>query len=170
MEWIIDEKALRHAAETSRGQESKYFKTLIPDVEYYLQINPNGDTRRGEVWTFLYFENSTKKIQANWTVSIKSASWEKHLHYIYDFQSTNGYGTKVCSLEDLFNPDKNFFVDGKMKIKLECNLKVLDLKRKATSEVSTLAELLSEREDKDFVIAVGEDEVKVTVISLFKFI
>ena len=156
MEWKISDEKLRNAADKSTSVSSKRYKTSIPGVEYRLVIYPNGhnERNRGQVWIFLFTNLRVNKIMVDWTISIKSASYKKSEKLCY---------SKICNLPDLFNPDKKFIVDGKMTIKLKGTLKAVDLKRKSTSEICTLGEMLSERKDMDFVITVGSEVVKVSL-------
>ena len=156
MKWIIDEQKLRDA---DGPLISPVFKTSIPGVSYHFELNPKQET---SVCLFLCIQTNGLSICADYTYSIgsfkKSVQWR------------DGSGFTMCSRSDFFNPQKNYIVAGKMILKLEGTLKAVSLKRKATTEVYTLGELLSEREDKDFVVAVGEDEIKVSYLYYNMFV
>ena len=173
MEWNIDKQTLLKASDTDDVLESKYFKTVIPGVVYFLEICPNGfnDETRGEVWVFLFLEENNKRIQATWSISNASACFKDHTDWIYELGGLDGYGSKICTCSDLFDPEKKFIEHGKLTLKLDGTLKTLDvIKQNPTVEISSLSELLFIREDKDFVIAVGEDEVKVILIMGFEVV
>ena len=161
MEWKISDEKLRNAANKSTFVSSKRSKTSIPGVEYYLVIHPNGhnEEHRGSAWLFLHVEENGKEVTADWTIT--TAEYKRSFEKTFrSFDKLHKH--KVCYRDGLFDPQKKFFADGMMMIKLEGTLETVNLKRKATTEVSTLGELLSERTDMDFVIAVGNQEVKVS--------
>ena len=168
MRWIIDVEALRYAADHSTDLQSKRFKTSIPGVKYYLALHPNGNNeeRRGQVWMIFVVENSNKKLMAEWTIS--TASYERSLECM--FESNKGIGHKMFSRNDLFNPEKKFIVDGLMTIELHGTLTAVDWIHSPVIEFRNIGVLLSEREDKDFIVAVGENEVKVTIFFPFYLI
>ena len=163
MEWKIKEQTLKTAADKSTSVESKRYKTSIPGVKYYLDIHPNGNKEEhgGQAWLFLQVTFNGMKIKADWTISIKSASYKQSKTKKYE--NSKGYGSKICSRDELFRPDKKFMIDGKMTIELKGTLKAVDLKRKSTAEICTLGQMLSERRDMDFVITVGSEVVKVSL-------
>ena len=153
---------MKDAGETSL--KSDFIKTQIPEVEYRLKLCPAiKKETEVNVGLFLILKTAGRRIHADYTISIGSA-YKNELSTTFE-NSAAGHGrNKICSRDDLFNPDKKFIVDGKMSIKLRGTLALCCAKRKATSEICTLADLLCERKDKDFVIAVGEEEIKVTFV------
>ena len=159
---------MKDAGETFFDSDS--IKTSLPGVEYWLNMRP-ALKKQAEVnvGLYLFLKTDDTKINARYSISIGSA-FKKELTYNFG-NSYLGWGwDKICSRDDLFNPDKKFIVDGKMMIKLEGTLKALDLKRKTTSEVSTLGQLLSEHEERKFIIAVAKQQVKVIFIYYFIFL
>lgn len=115
------------------------------------------------VGLFLHVNIDGTKINANYTLSIGS-SFNRKFEYTFDKLNSSWGRAKICSRDDFFDPDNEFLVDGKVKIELEGIFKAVDLKRKATTEVCTLGEMLFEREDKDYIIAVDDEEIMVTFV------
>uniref|UniRef100_A0A914PUC8 BTB domain-containing protein n=1 Tax=Panagrolaimus davidi TaxID=227884 RepID=A0A914PUC8_9BILA len=162
MKWRIKEDALKKAINKSNTtiKESPHFKApKILGVEYYLSLQIDEDDPN-EINLILYlgFEMASK-IDATFTLSVKSASYKERVEDIYD--TTGGWGRTLCNRDELFDPEKKFFVNEIMEIELEGTLKSLGIKRKAP-ESSSLADILWENEEgKDVTIAVNGQELKV---------
>uniref|UniRef100_A0A914Q2K6 BTB domain-containing protein n=1 Tax=Panagrolaimus davidi TaxID=227884 RepID=A0A914Q2K6_9BILA len=147
MKWRIKEDVLKEAINKSNTtiKESPHFKApKILGVEYYLSLQiDEDDPNEINLISYLGFEMAMK-------VRVED---------IYD--TTGGWGRTLCNREELFDPEKKFFVNGIMEIALEGTLKALGIKRKAP-ESSSLADILWENEEgKDLTIVVKGQELKI---------
>uniref|UniRef100_A0AC35FFC6 BTB domain-containing protein n=1 Tax=Panagrolaimus sp. PS1159 TaxID=55785 RepID=A0AC35FFC6_9BILA len=100
-----------------------YYAYNIHGLQYCVDIFPNGDKvekRRGETWAFLYINCSDeRKINAEYTLSVESASYSESLINVYE--KSAGHGAYVCKTAEFFN--SKFFVDGELTIKVKGTLK-----------------------------------------------
>uniref|UniRef100_A0AC35FC17 BTB domain-containing protein n=1 Tax=Panagrolaimus sp. PS1159 TaxID=55785 RepID=A0AC35FC17_9BILA len=157
MKWRIKEDVLKEARDDVKSKRFKAPKILC--VDYYLllkidKVNPN----EIDLYLFLEFEMA-RKIDATFKFSVKSAAYEKNREYIYE--KPGGWGCKLCTRDELFDPDFGYFVNGIMEIELEGSLKALGIKRKAPESLSLARMLWENEEQKDLTIAVKGQEIKI---------
>uniref|UniRef100_A0AC34FKC5 BTB domain-containing protein n=1 Tax=Panagrolaimus sp. ES5 TaxID=591445 RepID=A0AC34FKC5_9BILA len=133
--------------------------TNFPGVKYYLCLHPKyRNTNQVRVSLFCIC-NMTPKVNAFFTISVKSAS--RHLNYGHTFEKSEGYGSTLCTYEKLLNPENNkFFVDGVMEIDLVGTLNCQETVRKSP-ESASLAAILYKSDDKDFVLAAEDQQLMV---------
>uniref|UniRef100_A0A914PGM2 Uncharacterized protein n=1 Tax=Panagrolaimus davidi TaxID=227884 RepID=A0A914PGM2_9BILA len=94
------------------------------DIKYYINIYPNGnkDANRGKTRVFLQLQlGSETKVNAYLNYSVGSANFSCRLTHV--FEKCEGYGPCLCSTDDLFDPEKGYFVDGEMTLKVAGTLK-----------------------------------------------
>uniref|UniRef100_A0AC35FXC7 MATH domain-containing protein n=1 Tax=Panagrolaimus sp. PS1159 TaxID=55785 RepID=A0AC35FXC7_9BILA len=166
MEWKIKEYDLKCAMEESNKKylygESVTIASLS-GAKYYLSIRPNYINGGKKSETVLYFyvelENETK-IKAVVDFSIVSANYIRGFqHYIV---KSKGYGIRLCSTADLFNPSKGFLVNGVLTVNLNGILiveKCLYFSLHCKNNFISTSAL--KPNDNDFAIIVGNKEIHV---------
>uniref|UniRef100_A0A914QD00 BTB domain-containing protein n=1 Tax=Panagrolaimus davidi TaxID=227884 RepID=A0A914QD00_9BILA len=125
LQWKIPEERLKDLKNKSGEHLSSASFNVpnIPDVQYYLELFPNV-TENGvtdEIWIYLHLQNLDKrKIEADFKIFIETAnvSFSKDSVFI-GYESD---GIKCCTMEELFDPEKNFIVDFRMTIKMDGTL------------------------------------------------
>uniref|UniRef100_A0A914R3B9 Uncharacterized protein n=1 Tax=Panagrolaimus davidi TaxID=227884 RepID=A0A914R3B9_9BILA len=163
MKWRIKEDVLKEALNNSADNltiiESKYFKApKILGVEYYLSLKKKKDYPN-EIFLFLSLEfEMARKVVATFNLSVKSASYDENGEYVYD--ESDGWGTTLCTRDEIFDAEKKFFVNGIMEIEMSGTLKAIGIKRKAPESSSLVDVLWENDEDKDLTIAVKDQELK----------
>uniref|UniRef100_A0AC35FJM4 Uncharacterized protein n=1 Tax=Panagrolaimus sp. PS1159 TaxID=55785 RepID=A0AC35FJM4_9BILA len=145
--------------------KSDEYASNIPGVNYSLTIYPKIDkgNHGHEVKVVLNLSmGKTNTIQADFTISVKSANAKITNNFVYSklFQNYS-FGNVLCNRGDFFKPNRSFFVDGFVEIELEGTLTTFGgIKRKAEKFLS-LAELLWESDDKDITIIVKGEQIKI---------
>uniref|UniRef100_A0A914PYZ1 BTB domain-containing protein n=1 Tax=Panagrolaimus davidi TaxID=227884 RepID=A0A914PYZ1_9BILA len=167
-EWKIKEAVLKEIV--NKGSNDGYLcsgKINVPlcfDFSYCLEICPNKireDENKTETVLFLLLEmGDEKKIEAIFDVSIVSAQFNRCFKYV--FEESYGWGGRLCLTADLFNPSKKYFVDGILTVNFngvliaeESRISMLKCKNDFVPEFAITDE------DKDFLIIIGDKEIKV---------
>uniref|UniRef100_A0A914QGB7 BTB domain-containing protein n=1 Tax=Panagrolaimus davidi TaxID=227884 RepID=A0A914QGB7_9BILA len=165
--WKIKESDLEALKSSNNGYlKSKRFNiSSDSDIKYYIMIYPNGnkDANRGKTWVFLHFQLGSKtKIKADFNFSIDSALFSRRLTNV--LEESGGRGPFLCSTEDLFDPEKGYFVDGEMTFKVAGTLMI----EKENVEPTVLSckkgvasKAYQKHRGKEFTIFVGEKPLKV---------
>uniref|UniRef100_A0A914PB98 BTB domain-containing protein n=1 Tax=Panagrolaimus davidi TaxID=227884 RepID=A0A914PB98_9BILA len=129
LEWKISQRQLlnfKNSTNNGYFSSTKYTAIHSSNVKYYLRIFPNGDNneRRGQTWIFLYLElGSEKRVEAEYTISVKSAYLHLNFNYVYGGKFP-GWGSCLCKPDDLFVNNSPFLINGELCLKLEGTLKV----------------------------------------------
>uniref|UniRef100_A0A914QS82 BTB domain-containing protein n=1 Tax=Panagrolaimus davidi TaxID=227884 RepID=A0A914QS82_9BILA len=123
MQWKIKEENLRKSIKKESNSASLCSKSMnapsFSDVKYYLSICPNEINDKNQSETFLYLFVQTgkeKEIGIVFDFSIDSANFNCDLQYV--FEKNEGWGPRLCSMKDLFDPTKKYIVDGYLTINL----------------------------------------------------
>uniref|UniRef100_A0A914QMN9 BTB domain-containing protein n=1 Tax=Panagrolaimus davidi TaxID=227884 RepID=A0A914QMN9_9BILA len=140
----------------------------IPALQYCLRIYPNDEEFPGECWIYLYLKlpNDKMKIESYFTVAIESANFSFKENHIFN-EIKSGRGKKCCKTEELFDPEKKFFVDEEMTIKVDGFLMVetnsVERKIWNCKNFSGLLglSLWAQENSKDFTIFVDEKKIDV---------
>uniref|UniRef100_A0AC35F6S5 BTB domain-containing protein n=1 Tax=Panagrolaimus sp. PS1159 TaxID=55785 RepID=A0AC35F6S5_9BILA len=161
MKWRVKEDVLKDALLKKESVKSEKFNaSKMSGVKYNLAAEMD-DEDPSKVMIFLELDyHLIKKIVGNCAFAVKSATYES-THKGCDFSGSSGWGGQLCKMDELFEPEKKFFVDGYMVVELEGTLKPEGgIKRKA-GKLASLCQLLWEREDdKDVTIVAGQKEIK----------
>uniref|UniRef100_A0AC35EXL4 BTB domain-containing protein n=1 Tax=Panagrolaimus sp. PS1159 TaxID=55785 RepID=A0AC35EXL4_9BILA len=143
-----------------------------PDFDYYLKIYPNGygDEHRGNAWIFLHLIlGNQKKVETEYTIAVKSVNFSKKSSHIY--LKSKGHGHYIAKTNELFGPDKNFFIDGKFTVKVYGTFKFGDDISKAIEqqkwEGTVLGDNLWNNNTKDFAIVVDGKETTAHKLILY---
>uniref|UniRef100_A0AC35F8I7 Uncharacterized protein n=1 Tax=Panagrolaimus sp. PS1159 TaxID=55785 RepID=A0AC35F8I7_9BILA len=112
MKWSISEDdliTLKH----SGNFRSNYFTAY--DAEYYLAIFPNEDEKEkcGETWIYLFFEDGSGELvkpETKYNIKIESANFVSDENTLFQDKY---FGTRICTTEEFFDPEKDFIVNGK---------------------------------------------------------
>uniref|UniRef100_A0A914PGC5 BTB domain-containing protein n=1 Tax=Panagrolaimus davidi TaxID=227884 RepID=A0A914PGC5_9BILA len=168
IELIISKDKLNEAKNSQSGLYSKWFKASnIPGVKYSIGIHPNSpfEDEEGETWIYFQIFSSENKlnIDAFFNMTIESANYVLKKHFIPE--EDNFIGEKLCTTEELFDPEKRFIVDGKMTIYMDG---ILTIEKEEENEKllqfddtvdSKLGLDLWKQENKDFTISADGKEV-----------
>uniref|UniRef100_A0A914Q3J1 BTB domain-containing protein n=1 Tax=Panagrolaimus davidi TaxID=227884 RepID=A0A914Q3J1_9BILA len=172
LQWTIPEDHLIPLKDSINGRLLSTPISNTPDFEYCLKINPNGDVdkRRGQAWIFLRLKlGNQKKVDTEFTITVKSANISRKCSNIY--VESSGYGSYIAKTSELFDPDKNFFVDGKFTVKVYGTFKFGDDISEAIEqqkwEGAVLGDKLWKDNTKDFTIVVDGKETKAHKLILY---
>uniref|UniRef100_A0AC34G807 BTB domain-containing protein n=1 Tax=Panagrolaimus sp. ES5 TaxID=591445 RepID=A0AC34G807_9BILA len=109
---------------------------LCTYLDISLRLFPKGDCndRRGKTKISLYLKvGKEKKVEADWTLSIKTAKWSQKNNHI--FNKEEGAGNICCTTNELFDANNKFIVDQKLTVKVEGILKVENAASKTEMEL-----------------------------------
>uniref|UniRef100_A0A914QQB2 BTB domain-containing protein n=1 Tax=Panagrolaimus davidi TaxID=227884 RepID=A0A914QQB2_9BILA len=162
MKWKLKETDLKNNVQQI-GLKSKIFKANIPGVKYCLMLYPNGknenEPNKVKIFLHLLF-GMAKKVIADFSISVNTA--KRGIDFIYEiYDKSFGWGRTFCTRDDLFDPEKIFFVNGIMEIELEGTLRSRGIKRKSPESLSLAKMIWENEEQKDLIIVTGDQEIKV---------
>jgi speckle-type POZ protein len=159
---ILPEDKLNEAKNSGNGLFSAWCgASNIPGVEYCIGIHPTDPGVEGETW--IYFQLNKLNIDAVFNMTIKSANYVSKKHLI--FQKNDVFGERLCTTEELFDPEKRFIVDGKMTINMDG---ILTIEKESENEKllqyddsvdSKLGLALWKQENKDLTISADGKEI-----------
>uniref|UniRef100_A0A914QZF0 BTB domain-containing protein n=1 Tax=Panagrolaimus davidi TaxID=227884 RepID=A0A914QZF0_9BILA len=163
IELIIPEDKLNEEKNSGNGLFSYWFD--ISGVDYCIGIHPSDPDKEGETWIYfqIWKSNESKDIDAVFRMTIKSANYVLRKHHI--FEEEGFIREKLCTTEELFDPEKRFIVDGKMTINMDG---ILTIEKEEENEKllqfddnfgSKLCLALWKQENKDFSIAADGKEI-----------
>uniref|UniRef100_A0AC35FGI6 BTB domain-containing protein n=1 Tax=Panagrolaimus sp. PS1159 TaxID=55785 RepID=A0AC35FGI6_9BILA len=164
---IIPEDILNEGKDPENGLFSKWCDASnIPGVKYRIGIYPNCPDEEGETWIDFEIRSSKNKLNINavFNITIQSANHVSKKHHI--FEKDGFIGQKLCTIEELFAPEKRFIVDGKMTINMDGFLMI---EKEAENEKllqfddnfdSKLCLALWEQGYKDFTISADGKEIQ----------
>uniref|UniRef100_A0A914QQ40 BTB domain-containing protein n=1 Tax=Panagrolaimus davidi TaxID=227884 RepID=A0A914QQ40_9BILA len=164
IELTIPEDKLKKQEEWDYGLCSPFYETFnIPGVGYNIALSPSDHAHVGESWIyFSILQYKPIKIDANIKIEIKSANYISEKNFVFEDDYTEL--VKLCSTEELFDPEMRFIVDGKMKIKIDG---FFTIEKEAEDDTllqcdnfdTSLCLALWKQETKDFVIAAEGKEI-----------
>jgi hypothetical protein len=171
-QWTIPEDQLIPLKDSIYGHLWSTPISNTPGFEYCLEIYPNGDDdeHRGQAWIFLYLKlGKQKKVETEYTIAVKSVNFSKKSSHIY--LKSKGHGHYIAKTNELFGPDKNFFIDGKFTVKVYGTFKfgddISEVIEQQKWEGAVLGDKLWKNNTKDFVIVVDGKETKVHKLILY---
>uniref|UniRef100_A0A914QZI3 BTB domain-containing protein n=1 Tax=Panagrolaimus davidi TaxID=227884 RepID=A0A914QZI3_9BILA len=134
-------------------------------VEYCIGIYPTDPEREEETWIYFRISSWEDKLNTDvvFNMTIKSANYVLKKHFV--FKEAGFIREKLCTTEELFDPEKRFIFDGEMTINMDG---VLTIQKEAENEKllqfdnnidSKLCLALWEQENKDFTISADGKEI-----------
>uniref|UniRef100_A0A914YFY8 Galectin n=1 Tax=Panagrolaimus superbus TaxID=310955 RepID=A0A914YFY8_9BILA len=158
MEWIINKDNLNVASPFMQIPN-------LPEITYSLSLNPNAGKKEDQaILCFHLKSDKNADIIVNAVISCKSAVFEHEWIYTFKKGETNTYNARICFSDELLDSDSEFFINNQMIIELKGTLKVeivTEVESKITKYESLGLILWKSEGDKDVVIVVGDNELKV---------
>uniref|UniRef100_A0A914QL24 BTB domain-containing protein n=1 Tax=Panagrolaimus davidi TaxID=227884 RepID=A0A914QL24_9BILA len=164
IDWTISKTKLSENENTIfNSRYSNEIKNLR-GVKCYLRMNLKRASDSGkEAWVFLHLEiPSNISINVEATISCKTANFDST--WTHKYTKTEGCGSRLCLLNELYDPAKNFIVNNQLVVSLKAILKVENSDStvpKILKSESLGWKLWDNEEDKDATIAVNGMEIKV---------
>uniref|UniRef100_A0AC35FAC3 BTB domain-containing protein n=1 Tax=Panagrolaimus sp. PS1159 TaxID=55785 RepID=A0AC35FAC3_9BILA len=158
--WTIPEDCLKEKEDPGDCLHTKIVSASnIPDTKYYMKLYPNDDDddKHGETWIYLFFVENGKVIkrEAEYNIKIESANFVSDDNTLIEDRF---YGTRICTIEELLDPEKGFIIDGKLTIKMDgffmTEMKMLEELQSFGDHRDALCLSLWNQEIKDFTVAV----------------
>uniref|UniRef100_A0AC34FGT8 BTB domain-containing protein n=1 Tax=Panagrolaimus sp. ES5 TaxID=591445 RepID=A0AC34FGT8_9BILA len=165
MQWKIKEEDLKTKKEEKNGclRSKRICVASFLNVKYFLSIYPNKIKDGEKSKTYLYFNieiGNEVKVEAVCDFSIDSVNFDRAVQCM--FKNSAGYGPSLCSTEDLFDPTKEHIVDGFLTVDFHGILMVETAENTVLNcEKGLAVKYDQEKKDKEFIIVIGDKEIKV---------
>uniref|UniRef100_A0AC34FYA3 BTB domain-containing protein n=1 Tax=Panagrolaimus sp. ES5 TaxID=591445 RepID=A0AC34FYA3_9BILA len=164
-EWIVSKdylKALKRSTNNILCVKSAKFTVInAPDIQYSLNIYPNGpkDEYRGQTWIYLNLNiGKEMKVIAEYSIYIKSANYFRKI--CVSLKDGSRHGASCCTVKELFDPSKHFIVDGNLTVTVAGSFKIkesnLEFLKSSSKNFGDLWDIGFE----DFTIIVNKKEIK----------
>uniref|UniRef100_A0AC34FRK4 BTB domain-containing protein n=1 Tax=Panagrolaimus sp. ES5 TaxID=591445 RepID=A0AC34FRK4_9BILA len=161
IKWPISEERLKELKEKPGEclKSDTFTASNIPGVGYHLSIYPNDDLKDYKRKTCIYLHLSfidKIEIGANWNITIESTNYSFNRTHV--FKKSIGKLAVICTTDELFDPENEYFVNGKLVVEING---ILIIEKEMPKKIGTFGDhrdalclgLWNQDENKDFAIA-----------------
>jgi hypothetical protein len=160
MKWTIPEWELKQLNDglVDTVFSETFYTSNISGIQYYLFLENSEDAAR--IYLNLDFSDDVK-IEADFNVAVECANYSFNAKHV--FKKADEYGEKCCTMEELFNPENGFIIDGGLTIKMEGILMIEKDMPKKTDDFGDHRDALClglwEQNNKDFTVVADGKEI-----------